>query len=42
MAKNMDLGLPDKLEMRDTGAGIELIRRWFGWQTVFLTAFAVF
>jgi len=42
MAKKMDLGLPDKLELRNTGAGIEIIRKWFGWQTVFLTAFAVF
>jgi hypothetical protein len=38
----MDLGLPDKLELHHRGSGIEIVRRWLGWQTVFLTAFAVF
>jgi hypothetical protein len=42
MAKRMDLGLPDKLELRNEGSGIEIIRKWFGWKTLFLTVFAVF
>jgi hypothetical protein len=42
MAKRMDLGLPDKLELRNHGSGIEIIRKWFGWQTLLLTGFAVF
>ena len=42
MVRKMDLGLPDKLELRNTSSGIEIVRKWFGWQTVFLTAFAVF
>ena len=42
MGKRMDLGLPDKLELRNQGAGIEIVRTWFGWQVIVTTAFAVF
>src|SRR5688500_15846187 len=42
MAKRMDLGVPDKLELRDRVSGIEMVRRWFGWRTLLVTAMAVF
>jgi hypothetical protein len=42
MAKRMDLGLPDKLELRNQGSGIEIVRRWLSWKTLLLTAVAVF
>jgi hypothetical protein len=42
MAKKIDLGLPDKLAMAYTGSGFEISRKWFGWQIIFLTFFAIF
>ena len=42
MGKRMDLGLPDKLELRNQGTGIEIVRTWFGWSVIATTAFAVF
>lgn len=35
-----EIGLPDKLERRRTDAGMEIVRRWFGFHILFLTAFA--
>lgn len=42
MEKRIELGLPDQLELRNQGSGIEIIRRWFGWRVLLVTAFAVF
>jgi len=42
MPERMELGLPDKLELRDQGTGIEIVRKWFGWKVILATAFAVF
>jgi hypothetical protein len=42
MAERMELGLPDKLELRHEGSGIEIIRKWFGWRVLMMTGFAVF
>jgi len=42
VSERMDLGLPDKLELHHGGSGIEIVRKWLGWQTLVLTAFAVF
>lgn len=38
----VEVGLPAKLERRRTAEGMEITRRWFGWQVVFMTAFAAF
>ena len=38
----IELGLPDKVEFYNRGSHIEIVRKWFGWQILFLTAFAVF
>jgi hypothetical protein len=38
----MDIGLPDKLTLNYRGSGFEIVRKWLGWQTIFLTVFAVF
>lgn len=42
MEKKMDIGLPDKLEMKYRGSGFEIVRKWLGWQTICLTVVAVF
>ena len=42
MTERMELGLPDKLELRNQGTGIEIVRKWFGWKVILTTAFAVF
>ena len=42
MSERMELGLPDKLELRAQGTGIEIVRKWFGWKVILTTAFAVF
>ena len=42
MSKRMDVGLPDKLELRNEGSGMEISWRWFGWSVLFMTVFAVF
>ena len=39
---SIELGLPDKVELHHRGSYIEIVRKWFGWQIVFLTGFAVF
>ena len=38
----MDIGLPEKIRFLDHVSHIEIVRTWFGMQTLFLTAFAVF
>ena len=38
----MELGLPDKIEFHHYGSYIEIVRKWFGWEILFLTLFAVF
>jgi len=42
MVEKIDIGLPDKLGLSHHGSHIEITRKWFGWQTVLLTAFAIF
>ncbi|MEW6208245.1 MAG: hypothetical protein AB1631_07750 [Acidobacteriota bacterium] len=42
MGKKIELGLPDKLELYHRGSAMEIVRKWFGWQIVFMTAFAIF
>ena len=41
MPERMGLGLPDKLELRDQGTGIEIVRKWFSWKVIFTTVFVV-
>ena len=41
MDKPMDIGLPDKMEIVRRSNGIEIVRRWFGPQVIFMTLFAV-
>lgn len=41
MEKQMDIGLPDKLTLNHHGSGFEIVRTWLGWQTIFLTGFAI-
>ena len=38
----IDIGLPEKIQFHDHLSHIEIVRTWFGMQTLFLTAFAVF
>ena len=38
----IDIGLPEKIQFLDHVSHIEIVRKWFGMQTLFLTAFAVF
>lgn len=42
MGERIELGLPDKLRLFDHGTYIEIVRKWFGWKIVFITAFAIF
>jgi hypothetical protein len=42
MKDNMDIGLPEKLELHEHPDYIHITRKWFGSQIVFLTAFAIF
>lgn len=42
MEKKIELGLPDKLEIFHRGSSMEIVRKWFGWQIVFMTVFAMF
>lgn len=42
MAKKIKIGLPDKLELFHRGSYIEIVRKWFGWQIVLMTVFAMF
>lgn len=37
----IEIGLPDKLELHNRGSHIEIVWKWFGWQIIFLTGFAV-
>ncbi len=37
----IDIGLPEKIQFHDHVSHIEIVRTWFGMQTLFLTAFAV-
>ncbi len=37
----MDIGLPEKIQFFDHVSHIEIVRTWFGMQTLFLTGFAV-
>ena len=41
MAEKIDIGLPDKLGLFHHGSHIEIIRKWFGFQIVFATFFAI-
>ncbi|MCP4542601.1 MAG: hypothetical protein GY832_36225 [Chloroflexi bacterium] len=38
----MDLGLPNGIDLTENLDGLEIVRRWFSIQTVFLTFFVVF
>ncbi len=38
----MDMGLPEKFEFVDHGSHIEITRKWFGSQFLFLTGFVIF
>ena len=42
MAEKIELGLPDSLELIRHDSYIEIVRKWFGAQFAFLTAFAIF
>ena len=42
MNERIEIGLPDKLQIRRRGSEIEIVRSWFGPKTVFVTVFAVF
>jgi hypothetical protein len=37
----MGIGLPQGIRVEQDGATMEIVRRWFGWATVALTAFIV-
>jgi len=41
MGERIELGLPDKLELYNHGSSIEIVRKWFGWNIVIMTAFAL-
>lgn len=36
---SVKLGLPNKMEFHDHGSHVEIVRKWFGWKTLLLTAF---
>lgn len=38
----MDIGLPEHISLQDHGNYLEITRRWFSWQIIFTTVFAVF
>lgn len=38
----IDIGLPEKIQYIDHLSHIEIVRKWFGVQILFLTAFAIF
>lgn len=40
--ETMAVGLPAKMKLVPDGMGLIITRRWFGWQTIFLTVFAIF
>src|SRR5258706_16415190 len=42
VSEKIELGLPEKLEIVRHGLYLEIIRKWFGKQFIFLTAFAIF
>ena len=42
MTNHIDLGLPEKIELQEYPDYLHISRKWFGWQTVFMTVFAVF
>jgi hypothetical protein len=37
-----EIGLPDKLGLYHRGSYIEIVRKWFGWHVIFLTAIVIF
>jgi hypothetical protein len=41
MKEQMDLGLPDNMEMQKFDSYIQISRKWFGWQAIFLVVFAI-
>lgn len=42
MTNEVDIGLPEKLEVVRHGSHVEIVRKWFGWQIVVMTGFAIF
>jgi hypothetical protein len=38
----IEIGLPDKMELYHRSSYIEIVRIWFGWKVIFMTAFAIF
>ena len=42
MVEKIDIGLPDKLGLAHHGSHIEITRKWFRWQIVVATSFAIF
>lgn len=40
--RNIEIGLPEKLEIYDHGSYLEIVRKWFGLHVLFFTAFAIF
>lgn len=38
----MQIGLPEKMQMQNHGSYVEITRKWFGFQTIILTAFVLF
>jgi hypothetical protein len=41
MNQKMAIGLPDNLQLNFTGSGLEIVRKWFTWSTIFMTAFVI-
>jgi hypothetical protein len=39
---SFEMGLPDKIDLQHTGADLVITRRWFGLQTLMMTAFVIF
>jgi len=37
----MQIGLPEQMRLQNHGSHIEITRKWFGLQTIFLTGFAL-
>jgi hypothetical protein len=41
MTDEIDIGLPEKLALVHHGSHIEIVLKWFGWQIVAMTGFAI-
>ncbi len=39
---HVDIGLPDKISVRQSGSNLEITRTWFGGKVLFMTAFVIF